>query len=122
MYRISTRGYDAKEKLIISNDYLLPKICQEIKFKRDDIEISDDVLKYIVEKFTEKEDGVRNLKRCLEVIYTKINLFRLMKAESSFFKDQKALKIEFPFKVTEEIVDKLIKKEESNKNWLNMYM
>ena len=78
-------------------------------FKKDDITITDETITYIIDKYTQKEDGVRNLKRCLEIIYTKLNLFRLMKPESALFKDEKALKVEFPFIVTNEIVDKLIK-------------
>ena len=47
--------------------------------------------------YTEKEKGVRNLKRCLEIIYTKLNLYRLMKADSNLFDKEKSLKVEFPF-------------------------
>ena len=46
-----------------------------------------------------------------------------MKPESALFKDEKSLKVEFPFTVTPEIVDKLIKKEgDDNDNWKVMYM
>jgi hypothetical protein len=54
------------------------------------------------------EDGVRNMKRCLEIIYTKLNLYRLMKPGSNLFEEQKTLVVEFPFTVTKDIVDKLI--------------
>jgi len=47
-----------------------------------------------------------------------------MKPESSLFKDEKTLTVEFPFKVTTDIIDKLIKKEgaEENENWKRLYM
>ena len=46
-----------------------------------------------------------------------------MKPESALFKDEKALMVEFPFTVTNEVVDKLIKKEsDGNDNWRQMYM
>ena len=46
-----------------------------------------------------------------------------MKPESALFKEEKSLNVEFPFTVTPEIVDKLIKKEsEGNDNWKRMYM
>ena len=32
---------------------------------------------YICDNLTEGEKGVRNLKRCLEIIYSKLNLYRL---------------------------------------------
>ena len=122
MYKIATKGYNSKEKKIIVNDYLLPTICKQIKFDTGNVVISDDTLEYIIEKYTNKEHGVRNLKRCLEIIYTKLNLFRLMKPESTLFKEEKSLNVEFPFTVTIEIAEKLLKKEESgNDNWKRMY-
>ena len=45
-----------------------------------------------------------------------------MKPDSDLFKTEKSLKVEFPYTVTCEKVDKLIKVEDGNKNWQNMYM
>jgi ATP-dependent Lon protease len=114
MYRIKTKGYSGKEKTVIANNYLLPKIREQVKFTEGDIIIPNDVLSYINENHCQKEDGVRNMKRCLEIIYTKLNLYRLMKPGSNLFEGEMSLKVEFPFKVTKDIVDKLIKKEEQN--------
>ena len=99
---------------IISNKYLLPKIREQVKFVDEDIIIPDETLHYIIENHCNKEDGVRNLKRCLEIIYTKLNLYRLMKPGSNLFEQDMSLKVEFPFTVTKDIVDKLIKKETEN--------
>ena len=41
MYRIQTKGYDAKEKCTISKNYLLPSIREQVKFKEDEIEIEE---------------------------------------------------------------------------------
>jgi ATP-dependent Lon protease len=111
MYRIKTKGYSGKEKNCISNNYLLPKIRDQVRFNDGDIIIPDDVVTHIIDTHCNKEDGVRNLKRCLEIIHTKLNLYRLMKPGSNLFEGEMALKVEFPFKVTKEVVDKLIKKE-----------
>ena len=114
MYRIQTKGYNQKQKTIISNNYLLPKICEQVKFDKNEIIISDESLHYIIDNYCDKEDGVRNLKRCLEIIYTKLNLYRLMKPNSNMFEEDMSLKVDFPFNVTKEIVDKLIKKDKNN--------
>jgi len=114
MYRIKTKGYSGKEKTAISNNYLLPKIREQVKFNEGDITIGDDVLSYINESYCNKEDGVRNMKRCLEIIHTKLNLYRLMKPGSNLFESEMSLKVQFPFKVTKDIVDKLIKRDEDN--------
>jgi ATP-dependent Lon protease len=114
MYRIKTKGYSGKEKTVIANNYLLPRIREQVKFTQGDIIIPDDVLGYINETHCHKEDGVRNMKRCLEIIHTKLNLYRLMKPGSNLFEGEMSLKVEFPFKVTKDIVDKLIKREHDN--------
>ena len=123
MYRIKTKGYNGKEKNCISNNYLLPKIREQVKFNEGDIVIPDDVIGHIIDTHCNKEDGVRNLKRCLEIIHTKLNLYRLMKPGSNLFEGEMSLKVEFPFKVTKEVVDQLIKKEAENNSALwSMYM
>ena len=121
MYRIETKGYDAKEKFIISKDYLLPKICSQVRFNSGDIVIPEETVKYLIATHTDGEQGVRNLKRCLEIIYTKLNLYRLMKPGSNLFKKEMSLEITFPMVITVDIVDKLIKKNE-NENWTHRMM
>ena len=114
MYKIETTGYKTKDKLIIAKDYLLPKIREEIKFTSESIVFSDDVLEYIINDFTEKEDGVRNLKRCLEIVYKKLNLYRLMKPDINLFENSEGLKlknkISFPCILTKQMIDDLINK------------
>jgi ATP-dependent Lon protease len=123
MYRIKTKGYGQKEKTSISNNYLLPKIREQVRFNDGEIIIPDVTLGYIIETHCNKEDGVRNLKRCLEIIYTKLNLYRLMKPGSNLFEKDMALKVEFPFTVTKDIVDKLIKREDDSlATWRNLYL
>jgi len=123
MYRIKTNGYSGKEKTAISNNYLLPKIREQVKFNDGEIIIPDEVISYINDTFCNKEDGVRNMKRCLEIIHTKINLYRLMKPGANLFEGEMSLKVEFPFRVTKDIVNKLIKKEEQNMSALySMYV
>jgi ATP-dependent Lon protease len=114
MYRIQTKGYSQKQKIIISNDYLLPKIREQVMFENKDIIIPDESLQYIIENHCNKEDGVRNLKRCLEIIYTKLNLYRLMKPGSNLFEEDMSLLVEFPFTVTKTMVDKLIKNDKDS--------
>jgi ATP-dependent Lon protease len=114
MYKIQTKGYDKKEKTIISTNYLLPKIREQVKFSSEDIVIPDQAIHHIIEEYCMKEDGVRNLKRCLEIIYTKLNLYRLMKPGTNLFEQEMSLKVEFPMKVTNDIVDKLIKKDKDD--------
>ena len=111
MYRIQTKGYNQKQKTVISNNYLLPKIREQVKFNKEEIIIPDETIHYLIDTYCNKEDGVRNLKRCLEIVHTKLNLYRLMRPGSNLFEEDMSLKVEFPFTVSKSIVDKLIKKD-----------
>lgn len=122
MYRIHTNGYGKKDKTHIAQKYLIPKIQSEVAFKPEQIIIPDETIEYIVEHHTNKEDGVRNLKRCLEIIFTKLNLYRLMKPGSKLFdKDSSSIEVSFPFTVTSNVVDMMIKKAETNSPPMFMY-
>ena len=122
MYRIKTAGYEKKDKKVIAQKYLIPSIMKNINFKEGEIIIKDEVIDHISEKYTSGEKGVRNLKRCLEIIYGKINLFRLLDADSTLFDGEVSLKVEFPFEVTTDIVDKLIKEQDKKTIPFGMYM
>ena len=126
MYKIETRGYKTKDKLIIAKNYLLPKIIEEIKFTSDAIVFSDDIIEYIINEFTEKEDGVRNLKRCLEIIYKKLNLYRLMKPDINLFEASEGLKLKskicFPCILTKQMIDELINKGSTKDIPYGMYI
>lgn len=118
MYRIETKGYESPQKLIIANKYLLPTIREQVKFADEDIVITDEAMKYIMQTFCNDEKGVRNLKRCLEIIHTKLNLYRLMKEGTNLFEEDMTLKITFPVQVEREMIDKLIKKDKEP-NWVS---
>ena len=125
MYRIMTKGYDQAEKITIASDFLLPKIQEQVRFSKDDVIFSPAILEYIIMNYTDKEDGVRNLKRCLEIIHTKLNLFRLMTPGDNLFQNDLKLtptEVIFPIVVSTLMVDMLIKREPDTGGWRNMYM
>ena len=92
------------------------------RIKIGEIILSDDVIHYIIENYCNKEDGVRNQKRCLEIIYTKLNLYRLMKPGSNLFEQDMSMEVKFPFQVTRQIVDKLIKMDKDSTHFRSMYV
>ena len=122
MYRIQTDGYKTNDKWIIAKDYLIPKIEQNVNFETGQIIIPQETITHIATNLTDDEKGVRNLKRCLEIIYTKLNLYRLMRKGSVLFNKKEIINVEFPFTVTSEIVDKLIKKTKQGGVPFGMYV
>ena len=121
MYVIKTEGYTTEQKCIIAKNYLTKTIRQNISFSEQEVVFEDAAIKCIIECYTGEEKGVRNLKRCLETIYSKLNLFRLMKPDTNLFNTDLPLTVTFPYTVTIETVRLLLKLEEV-KSYTMMYM
>ena len=81
MYVIHTKGFQIEDKLKISREYLIPEIYDTFMFEPKDITLTDDILKMIIQNYTQKEEGVRNLKRCIETIISKINIHVLSEGD-----------------------------------------
>jgi len=121
MYVIKTMGYTTSEKMVISKDYLSPSIQRNINFTSDDIIIPDNTIEYIIKNYTNNEKGVRELKRCVETIYSKLNLFRIMKPETNLFMKDLNIQVTFPFTVSIEVIQKILKHDEQLNNYM-MYL
>jgi ATP-dependent Lon protease len=123
-YRAVTTTMGAKRNPR-AKEHLLPKIRDEIKFDSSTVVFNDELLEYIINDFTEKEDGVRNLKRCLEIIYKKLNLYRLMKPNVNLFENSEGFKfkskITFPCILTRQLIDDLINKASTKDIPYGMY-
>jgi len=136
MYVVNTKGFKVDDKLSITKDYLLPELLETFLFTKEEIIFPDDTIKMIIEKYTLNEEGVRNLKRSLETIISKINIYNLSyDRDANDNKDNKdnkgkSLELEFelkdfslPFTITEEIAEKLLSlKNDSDKPPEHMYM
>ena len=121
MYCIETKAYTTKEKIVIANKHLIPKIIKEVNIDKDQIVFEDNIIEYIIQTYTNEEKGVRNLKRCIETIYTKLNLYRLLDTKTKLF-DKELLDISFPLNLTTDIVQKLIEKKTTSSIITSMYM
>jgi ATP-dependent Lon protease len=98
-------GFNGEDKFTISTDFLLINILKE--FDADDIVFSDECLKYIISHYSE-EQGVRELKRKIKDIVSKINLIKLSD-ESLFSLDiDKSIFSTTPINVTVELAKKLL--------------
>lgn len=73
---INVESYSIKEKITISNDFLLKQLCKEIGFEYGSIKFEPDVLSYLIEQYT-FEPGVRSLKRSIENILLKLNIDKI---------------------------------------------
>jgi ATP-dependent Lon protease len=105
-------GYSIDEKIKIVKEFIIPEILKNIGFNKDDIIIDDDNIKYIINKFTNNEEGVRNIKRCIEDLFLKINLLKLIKNNDNiniFDIHYNINNLSFPLSITTNIIDDLLK-------------
>jgi ATP-dependent Lon protease len=120
MYKIRTKGYSGAEKQIIATQHLLPKIRELVRFGDGDVILPKETIGFIVDNYCGGEEGARNLKRCLEIIHTKLNLYRLMKLGTALSDKHKLnLSVSFPFTVTRDVVSKLLP-QPTEKSAMNM--
>ena len=127
MYVINTKGFKPEDKISICRNYLLPELMETFLFKGDDLIISDETLLYIIDRYTGKEEGVRNLKRCLETIISKINIYNLSQngkeSEENVKMNFKIKEFALPLTVTIDIVPELLSvKSDNDKPPEHMYM
>jgi ATP-dependent Lon protease len=109
--KIKTNKFNKEDKVTIANDYLLPKICKNINFDHSNISFTNDCLEYIITNHTKKEKGVRNLKRFLEKIVSRVNIVNLLKDYTGNVKDIIPYAIEnftLPIVIDTNIKDNLI--------------
>jgi len=95
MYVINTKGFSIDDKLQITRDYLLPQLLESYKY-HDSIVFTDDIIHHIIEKYTGKEEGVRNLKRCIDTILSKVNMFEML-----YDKQSKLSSIKLPYTLSD---------------------
>ncbi|MDP9376804.1 MAG: endopeptidase La, partial [Actinomycetota bacterium] len=67
---ISFDGYTVAEKVAIARDYLWPRQLERNGLRSEEVEVSDDLLRLIVDEYT-REAGVRNLEREIGTVLRK---------------------------------------------------
>tara|TARA_B110000902_G_C14182767_1_gene541133 strand:- start:294 stop:1202 length:909 start_codon:yes stop_codon:yes gene_type:complete len=107
MYVIHTKGFNIEDKLKICNDYLLPDIYDTFAFTSKEIVFSDEIVKMIIQDYTGEEEGVRNLKRCIETIISKINIHVLSDGDDDL--SFKLNEFTLPVNLTKDHIEILLK-------------
>jgi len=71
--RIHIEPLTKKDKLMVARNHIIPEIVSNIGLSKEDIEISDSVLEYIIDTYT-YEAGARKLKEKLYELFRETNL------------------------------------------------
>ena len=70
MMMIQTDKLSDPDKLIISQEYMIPKILSNLGFLESDIQIPQNIIEFCIQKYSE-EEGVRNLKDAMKLYLKK---------------------------------------------------
>lgn len=110
MIKIRTKGFTLGEKLTVAQKYLYPSLCREIGLSDSDCCFKQEHLRYIIENYTQKELGVRNLRRCLETILGKVNVLKLIHGtpNSDNIVSYRVKQFSLPFSLTPGLIDKFL--------------
>ena len=98
--QIEVSAYNINDKKKIVKNFIIPEIIKSIGLNNEEwINISDDLIEYIIENHT-NESGVRSIKRQIEEIYLTLNLDKIYQRNE--FKDNNFKEI------TKEIIIKIL--------------
>ncbi len=112
LHIINVQDPDLNAKVIIGRKYLVKEISPNIGLKEEDVTFSEEIMKYLIKEHCENDKGVRNLKRCIETMFLKINTSRFLK--NNKYKTLKNLS--FPVNITREMIDELLAKDSNPKD------
>ena len=93
---VNISALNKREKLIISQRYVLPEICKTIGFSQDEIIFNKEEVIELIDSYT-YEAGVRKLNEIYFDIIREINLMKITDNN-----------IKFPFTVTKEFIKKIL--------------
>jgi ATP-dependent Lon protease len=121
MQVIHCSGYSADEKKIILNQYVWPQILERIKM--NGLTITDDAVKFLINDYSNEEEGVRTLIRAVETLVTRINLLRIADEETAksypFY-----MKIQLPMEIRPDDVKHILNDmtRTVNESWRHLYV
>tara|TARA_Y100000591_G_scaffold326804_1_gene350142 strand:- start:1044 stop:2753 length:1710 start_codon:yes stop_codon:yes gene_type:complete len=114
LFVIELDGYDIDEKINIMQKFVIPKILIGMGLKVGNINISEDICKYIISKYDSGNKGIRNIENIIKELFSKINFLVKNSKNIDCFKcltfSCEGIK-KYPIEVSVEVVDSLLKKD-----------
>ena len=101
--------YNIDEKIRIGVNYILPKKCNAIGIDKTDLVIDDDTMRYIINKYANNEDGVRELDRVIGTITERVNMLVICNANNCQYKPSYFISdFKLPIILNNNLVSKLL--------------
>jgi ATP-dependent Lon protease len=129
LFKIKVDNYNFKEKLEITNKHIIPYMLDKFKFNKDDIEFSEEAVRYLVNSSKDNE-GMRNIKLKIKIILSRINTLLLTNEEDNvihlkykkLYPYYKTLPVKIPDKHIDIFLDESISNENLNEPPPFMYL
>ena len=102
---INIDGYSLEEKIKIGQKFILPKVLENLMFKKNEIIINDKTMMKIISKKCHHEYGVRELEKSISTICEKINVLKYIKDPNNIQLSYKINNLKFPYEITEADVE-----------------
>ena len=128
---IHTDGYTSDDKIKICNKFLIPEALGSLNLI-DKIIFNNESIRHIISNYTNDEKGVRELKRSVETICSKINLYdyynESVDDNNDKHDDEKFLPyvikdFKYPITLTTKLINKLLNKKKKDNTSINhIYM
>ena len=107
---IKFKSFKKNDKVIIAKNFLIKRACENIGLRFDDYIFPEETIKILIERYTPNdESGVRNLKRIIETLFLRLNLYQLPQELNISYKNLKIKKSEGKYKIGEHVVSELLK-------------
>lgn len=118
-----------QDKIKIAKDKIIPDIISSFNFKKDKyINLDDTLLSYIINNKITKEDGVRQLRKSLEKIFSKLNYY-ILTGQYQQKKEYFQISIEHEdhqsiskINIKRNFIDKCLESKEDNISHMMMYV
>jgi len=105
IYELEFYNYNINDKFILSKKYIIPQLLKNYSFKNNSITFSNNVILYLIHKFSPINQGIRTLKNIYNNILSKIHLIYLTNNPSII---NIKINILFPYKLTKKHISYFI--------------
>ena len=107
---IKFNSFKKNDKVIIAKKFLIKRACKNIGLKYDDYIFPEDTITTLIERYTANEEsGVRSLKRIIETLFLRINLYQLPQTLNISYRNLKMKQTGGKYKIGERVVSELLK-------------
>ena len=106
---ITFTSFGKKDKMVIVKDFLMGKTCSNIGLQLQNYHISDDIISFLIERYTPSgESGVRNIKRVIETLFLRLNLYNLPQNLQISYNSLIIKKKNKKYNITKKVIERIL--------------